>query len=66
MQYKGTMPEIEVRMKKSNVHRAKITQSSDLVKVMREVFDPEELETYESFYVLYLNAANKTAGWIRI
>lgn len=66
MQYKKTMPEIQVRMMKSDVHKAKITRSEDVVAVMREVFDPEELQTYESFYVVYLNAANKTIGWIRI
>jgi len=64
--YKVNMPEIEIRMKKSIVHKAKIASSTDCERVMREIFDPESLEIYESFVVVYLSRANKTIGWIKI
>lgn len=66
MEYKKTMPEIEIRLKKSIVHQAKITGSKDVERVMREVYAPDEIGVYESFFVVYLSRANKTIGWIRI
>lgn len=66
MEYKKSMPEIEIRKKKSHVHQYKITCSNDIAKCMREIFGEDEIGVYESFFCVYLNRANKTVGWIQI
>lgn len=66
MTYKTTVPELELRMKKSVVHKAKIESSTDSAKFFREAMDHETIEVQEQFFVVYLNAANKTIGWVRI
>lgn len=66
MEYKVTMPEIEIRLKKSDVHKFKIQSSLDCANAFRQMYSNDSIEIYESFFVVYLNRANKTVGWLKV
>ncbi len=45
--------------------QAQITSSADAYNVIRQ-FWHDDIEIYESFFILLLNRANKTIGWAKI
>ena len=61
----NTMPEITLKMKKSDVIQKQIKSSIDCAEVFRQVFD-DSIEIYESMFALYLSRSNKTIGWMKI
>jgi len=63
--YKMNMPEITLKLKKSDVIKAKIGSSADCNTLFREVFD-DSIGLYESMFCIYLNRANNTIGWMKI
>lgn len=63
--YKGECPELRVQLKREQIKKAKIANSNDGADFFREIWD-EGLGIYESFFVIYLNAANTTIGWYKV
>lgn len=49
----------------NDVPKKKITSSSDAVDVIRQFYG-DDLEIYESVFILLLNRANITIGWAKI
>jgi DNA repair protein RadC len=62
----STLPEITLQLKKNEVLNATIRRSTDVVDVMRQIWDKDSLEIYESVIVVFLNRANKTIGWMKV
>lgn len=62
---KSPLPEIEIKYKKGQVLKQKITTSRDSFRVLKQLFDADTLEYCESFLIIYLNQANNTIGWER-
>ena len=61
------LPELSIKYKRNAKIIAKqITCSSDIVDVLREMYDADTLEYSESAIVIYLNQANKTIGWKKV
>jgi len=65
IQYKGTIPEIELKYKSGETLKCKIRSSKDCYDVLMKFYDQDTIELYESFIVLYLNSANNTIGWTK-
>ena len=63
-EYKN-LPEITLKLKKSNLIQTQIKNSADCAKIFHEIFE-DTIEIYESMFALYLNRANKTIGWMKI
>jgi DNA repair protein RadC len=63
--YKAECPELKVQLKREQIKKAKITNSNDGADFFREIWD-DSIGIYESFFVIYLNAANTTIGWYRV
>lgn len=63
--YKSNMPQITLKLNKSNFVNAKIGSSIDAANIFRQLFE-ESIEIYESMFAIYLNRANKTIGFMRI
>lgn len=49
----------------TNIDKVRISGSSDAYKVIRQ-FWHEDIEIYESFFILLLNKSNTTIGWAKI
>lgn len=49
----------------NNFRQTKIQNSDDSFEVIKQFWN-EDIEIYESFFVLLLNKANKTIGWAKI
>ena len=62
----STLPEITLQLKKNEILNATIRRSTDIVDVMRQIWDKDSLEIYESVIVVFLNRANKTIGWMKV
>lgn len=63
--YKGTLPEIELKYKKGDTLRCKITSSKDAAELFMKFYDEDVFELTESVIVIYLNTANNTIGWMK-
>jgi len=48
-----------------NFHKAKIESSKDVAEYMRQ-FWKDDIEIYESFFVMFLNRANNVDSWVKI
>ncbi len=62
-QYKFSNLELTIQLHKQDVKCVKIKSCEDAANFFLEIW--EGLEIYESFFVLYLNAAGKTIGWYK-
>jgi len=62
----STLPEITLQLKKGEVLNATIRRSNDVADIMRQIWDKDSLEIYESVIVVFLNRANKTIGWMKV
>jgi len=57
--------EFKLTKQVSNFQQSKITSSIDAANYARQ-FYYDDLEIFESFFVIYLNHANKTIGFVKI
>lgn len=62
-----TLKEFQIQPVKSNNNfpSTKISSAEDSYQIIKQ-FWKEDIEIYESFFVLLLNRANKTIGWAKI
>jgi len=65
-EYKSCLPEISLKYKSGEIKKIKITQSSDIFKLSKELLNKDTVELAEEFLVIYLNRANNTIGWLRL
>ena len=64
--YKTNMPEITLKYKTGNYKKTKISTSLDAFQVLLQLYDDDTVDYKETAYVLFLNKANNTIGWIKI
>lgn len=64
-EYKSSIPEISLQFKDSGFKKTKITSSEDSFKYIRQFYE-SDINIYESFFLLLLNRANNTIGWVKI
>ena len=64
--YKSCLPEITLKLKKSETLNVKIRNSADTVNVFRQIWDKDSLDIYESVICIFLNRANNTIGWFKV
>ena len=65
IQYKSMMNEYSLKLKKSDFHSSKINSSQAAYDVIKQ-FYYDDMEIYESFFILLLNRANNTTGYVKI
>jgi DNA repair protein RadC len=63
--YKTTMDKVSLIRTKSEIPRAKITCSKDAAKYARRFYH-QDIDLYESFFIMMLNNANNTIGFVKI
>lgn len=63
--YKSTVDEYKLTKKSTNFNRAKITSSTNAATFARQ-FYYEDIEIYESFFLVLLNQASNTVGYVKI
>lgn len=61
--YKSEMPELIINYKKSEFKKVKISSSGDCYALLKDLFNPNTIDYFETVQVLYLNKANNTIGW---
>ncbi len=59
------MSEFKLKVEKTYFKKVKITQSSDAYNVIKQFYN-DDIEIYESFFLLLLNRANNTTGYVKI
>ena len=59
------MSEFKLKVEKTYFKKVKITQSSDAYNVIKQFYN-DDIEIYESFFLLLLNRANNTIGYVKI
>lgn len=63
--YNGYTPEVTLKKNKSDFPKVKITNSEDAVKFMRN-FYKDDIEIYESMFLLMLNRISTTIAFAKI
>ncbi len=63
--YKSNLNGIRLVKEESEFKRVKITSSKDAAKYARNFFQ-EDIEIYESFFMILLNRANNTDAYVKI
>lgn len=63
--YKQTAKRFEIRANKTDFQKVQIKQSKDSVDFIRQFYF-DDIEIYESFFLLLLNRANNTIGYTKI
>jgi len=63
--YKTTTDEIQLKKVKSNFPRAKITSSKDAFDYVSQFYG-DDIEIYESMFLVLLNNSNNTIGFVKI
>ena len=64
-QYKSTIPEFKLRFEKSDFVKAKISISKDAADYCKQFFF-DDINIYESFFMVLLNNENNTIGFAKI
>ena len=64
--YKTNMPEITLKYKTGNYKKTKISTSLDAFQVLLQLYDEDTVDYRETAFVLFLNKANNTIGWMKI
>lgn len=64
-QYKSNMKKISLKTEPSDFKSAKITSSKDAADVIRQFFS-DDIEIFESAFILLLNQSNNTIGYVKI
>jgi len=62
----GTIPEIELKLKKGTVERIKICSSADCFQALKMFYNEDTVYLCETFIVLFLNINNVTIGWMKV
>ena len=62
---KNTISEYSLKYTKSEIQKTKITASESASKVIRQFYF-DDINIYESFFILLLNRANNTTGFAKI
>lgn len=65
MEYKNTIPEIQLKYKSGEVLSKTILSSKDSFELFMKFYDEDVFELTESVIVIYLNSANRAIGWMR-
>ena len=63
--YKSTISNVGLCWKKSNFLKAKLINSKDAAEYARQFFS-DDINIYESFFLILLNQANNTIAWVKI
>ena len=63
--YNSNLPEFKLKKTTTDFRNVKITTSKDGADYIRQFFS-DDLEIYESFFLLLLNRANNTIGYAKI
>ena len=64
-EYKSTISEYSLKYTKSEIQKTKITTSESASNVIRKFYF-DDINIYESFFILLLNRANNTTGFAKI
>ena len=64
--YMSNMPEITLKYKTGNYKKTKISTSLDAFQVLLQLYDEDTVDYRETAFVLFLNKANNTIGWMKI
>lgn len=64
-QYKSTIDTYQIKKVASDIPKAKILSSKDAYEYIRQFYH-DDIEIYESFYILLLNRVNNTIGYVKI
>jgi DNA repair protein RadC len=63
--YSAHLPQIELKYKKGESRKVKISSSHDIFELSKTLFNTDTIEISEEVLIIYLNRANNTLGWIR-
>lgn len=63
--YKTTIPELTLKKKETDIKKVKIQSSRDASDYARNFYF-DDLGIFESFFILLLNRANNTIGYVKI
>ena len=64
--YKGTIPEVSLKIKPGTIKKVKIESSEDAHKYLLGIYDEDKIEYNESSIVVFTNRAINTIAWIMI
>lgn len=64
-EYKSTLDKISLVREKTEIPRVKIKSSTDAAEYCRNFFS-DDIDLYESFFMVLLNQANNTIGFVKI
>lgn len=64
-EYKSILPEFYLGKRESTIKKAKITCSKDAADYIRNFYH-DDIGIYESFFMLIMNRANNTVGYVKI
>lgn len=67
IEYKSFIRELKINVKEGDAAflKCKIQRSSDINTYVRNFYS-DDIEIYESFFVIFLNRMNNTIGWIKL
>ncbi len=63
--YKSTISEYSLKYTKSEIQKTKVTTSESASNIIRQFYF-DDINIYESFFILLLNRANNTTGFAKI
>lgn len=63
--YKSTISEYSLKYTKSEIQKTKVTTSESASNIIRKFYF-DDINIYESFFILLLNRANNTTGFAKI
>ena len=63
--YKSTISEYSLKYTKSEIQKTKVTTSESASNVIRKFYF-DDINIYESFFILLLNSQNNTTGFAKI
>ena len=64
-EYKSTTKKFEIKSNETEFPKVKISSSKDAADFIRKFYS-DDIEIYESFFLLLLNRANNTVGYAKI
>ena len=64
-EYKGMAKTYRLVAEDSEYHKAKIKQSTDIFEFVKRFYS-DDIEIYESFFMILLNRSHNTIGWQKI
>jgi DNA repair protein RadC len=63
--YKSQIPELTLKRTPSEIEKIKISSSKDSADYARKFYS-DDISIYESFFLILMNRANNTIGWVKI